>query len=373
MDDVALVHDYLLTPRGAERTFAAIAACWPAAPIHTLLHDAEAMAELLGPREVRTSILQRFGARQGGFRALLPLFPLAAARLLREPVALVVSSSSAFAHGVAPPGETLHVCYCHSPFRYAWHERARALEEARPWQRRPLGLVLEGVRRWDLRAARRVTHYLANSRITQERIARCYGREAPIVHPPVDVGRFELREPEDYFVVVGEVTRHKRVELAIEAARRAGRRLVVVGSGPDLERLRALHGAHVTFTGRVDDAQLAELVARARAQIVANVEEFGIAAVEAQAAGRPVVAAAAGGALETVIDGETGVHVEPDSVDALAQALRDVDFDRFDSARLQANAARFSVEAFQQRLTAEVARLAQATSASTEATASTSA
>ncbi len=357
MSEVALVHDYLLVPRGAERTFAVIGECWPDARIHTLLYDHERMRELFGEREVHTSPLQRLGARQADFRKLLPLFPVAARRLLDGNPRLVVSSSSAFAHGVATPAEAVHVCYCHSPFRYAWHERRRALEEASPWQRRALDLVLERVRRWDLRAAGRVTHYLANSRITQERIARFYGRESTIVHPPVDVRRFQPATPEDYFVFVGEVTRHKRVEVAIEAALRADVQLVVVGSGPDLERLRALHGGRVRFAGRVDDAELARLVARAQAQIVPNVEEFGIAAVEAQAAGRPVVAAAAGGALETVLDGETGVHVAPDDVDAFAEALREVDFDRFDAARVRANAERFSVESFRATLTAEVARL----------------
>jgi glycosyltransferase involved in cell wall biosynthesis len=356
---IALVHDYLLTPRGAERTFAAICACWPSASVHTLLYDEPSMRGLIGARAVRTSALQRLGASQDDFRRLLPFFPLAARWLLRDPVELVVSSSSAFAHGVSPPGGALHVCYCHSPFRYAWHERARALEEAARWQRRPLSAVLEGIRRWDVRASHGVTHYVANSRITQERIYRFYGREAPIVHPPVAVDRFVPREPEDYFLFVGEVTRHKRVELAIEAARQASVKLVVVGSGPDLARLETLHGERVQFMGRVDDDELVALVSGARAQIVPNVEEFGIAAVEAQAAGRPVIAAAAGGALETVIDGETGIHVEPDSLEALAEALREVDFDRFDSERLRANAERFSTDAFQRRLLNEVAQLAQ--------------
>lgn len=355
--DVALAHDYLLTPRGAERTFAAIAACWPAAPIYTLLYDADSMRELFDGREVHASALQRLGARQGDFRRLLPLFPLATSRMLDGRPELVVSSSSAFAHGVAAPPDAIHVCYCHSPFRYAWQERRRALEEARPWQRRALGAVLAGVRRWDLRAAARVTHYIANSRITQQRIHDFYGREAPIVHPPVAIERFRSGEPEGYFVFVGEVTRHKRVELAIEAARRARVRLLVIGSGPDLERLRALHGDAVEFAGRVEDERLAELLSRARGQIVPNVEEFGIAAVEAQAAGLPVLAAAAGGALETILDGETGVLVEPGSVAAFAEALREVDFARFDRARIRANAERFSVAAFQEKLLAEVARL----------------
>lgn len=355
--DVALAHDYLLTPRGAERTFATMAECWPGVPIHTLLYDPEAIGDLFGGRPVQTSPLQRLNASQGGFRRLLPLLPLAASRLVPGTPDLVVSSSSAFAHGAKLPESAVHVCYCHSPFRYAWHERQRALEEARPWQRRPLGLTLELIRRWDLRAAARVSHYIANSRITQRRIAEFYGREAPIVHPPVAVHRFSRAEPEDYFVFVGEVTRHKRVELAIEAARKAEVALVVVGSGPDLERLRALHGDRVRFTGRVDDEELVGLVARARAQIVPNVEEFGIAAVEAQAAGRPVVAAAAGGAMETVVEGETGLLVEPDSVAAFAAALGDGEFERFDPVRIRANAERFSVPAFQAKLGAEVARL----------------
>jgi glycosyltransferase involved in cell wall biosynthesis len=215
-----------------------------------------------------------------------------------------------------------------------------------------------------------VTHYVANSRITQQRLNRFYGIEAPIIHPPVAVERFGERtvEPEDYFVFVGEVTRHKRVELAIEAAQRAKVRLVVVGAGPDLERLRALHGSSVRFTGRVDDRELVDLVSRARAQIVPNVEEFGIAAVEAQAAGRPVLAAAAGGALETVLDGETGVLFEPGSAEALAGALREAAFDQFDPARARANAERFSTAAFRSRLSAEVARLSGQPQAASDAT-----
>ncbi len=355
--DVALAHDYLLTPRGAERTFATMAECWPTAPVHTLLYDPAAIGDLFGERRIQTSRLQRLNVSQGDFRRLLPLLPPAAERLVPGEPRLLVSSSSAFAHGARLPDSAIHVCYCHSPFRYAWHERARALEEARPWQRLPLALTLDWIRRWDLRAAARVDHYIANSRITQRRIAEFYGREASIVHPPVAVHRFSRREPEDYFVFVGEVTRHKRVELAIEAARRAEVPLTVVGSGPDLERLRTLHGERVHFTGRVGDAELVELVARARAQIVPNVEEFGIAAVEAQAAGRPVIAAGAGGALETVLEGETGILVEPDSVAALATALGDGEFDRFDPDRIRANAERFSVPSFQRKLGAEVARL----------------
>ena len=214
------------------------------------------------------------------------------------------------------------------------------------------------MRAWDLEASKRVTHYVANSQITRDRIQQTYGRDSVIVHPPVEVNRFQIGEPEDFMLVVMELVRHKRVELALEAAKRAGRPIKVVGTGPDLERLQALHGDHAEFLGRVNDAGLTQLYSRAAALIVPNVEEFGIAAVEAQAAGRPVVAVNAGGVRETVIDGTTGVLVPVDDLDALTEALRETDFARFSPEEIRAHAHGFSTEAFQQRFTAEVERLA---------------
>jgi glycosyltransferase involved in cell wall biosynthesis len=353
-----LVHDYLLVMRGGERTFAAIADCWPEASIYTLLYDQDGTDGRFHGRTVRTSYLQHLGVRQNGFRRLLPFFPRAASHLPVQDHDLVISSSSAFAHGVRPrPGAT-HICYCHSPFRYAWHERDRALEEAPRFARPVLRGVLSRVRSWDVDASQRVTHYVANSQITRERIERVWGREAQIVHPPVEVDRFEIGTPEDFFLVVMELVRHKRVELALDAARRAGKPIKVVGTGPDLERLQALHGDHAEFLGRVGDSGLTDLYSRALGLIVPNVEEFGIAAVEAQAAGRPVVAVNAGGVRETVIDGTTGVLVPVDDVDAMAEALASTDFTRFAPERIRQHAYGFSVEAFKHRFTTEVARLA---------------
>jgi glycosyltransferase involved in cell wall biosynthesis len=344
------VHDYLLVLRGAERTFAAMADEWPDAPVYTLLYDRAATQGRFDGHPVTTSPLQRIGARQAGFRRLLPLLPLAARRLPVDDAEVVVSSSSAFAHGVRPAPGAVHVCYCHSPFRYAWHERERGRSEAPAPLRPVLDAVLGAIRRWDLRSTGGVTRYIANSNITRERIQKFWGRDAAVVHPPVAVERFEREQPEDYFLFVGEVVRHKRVELALEAARRAGTRLKVVGTGPELERLRASYGNSAEFVGRAGDGQLESLYARARALVMPNVEEFGITAVEAQAAGRPVVAAAAGGALETVVDGETGVHFEPGDADALAEAMRQTDFDRFEPDTIEANARRFSTERFQHDL-----------------------
>jgi glycosyltransferase involved in cell wall biosynthesis len=355
-----LVHDYLLVMRGAERTFAAIADCWPAAPIATLLYDERGTGGAFAGRRIAVSRLQRLGASQGSFRRLLPLFPAAAERLPVQGHDVVVSSSSAFAQGVRPSPGAVHVCYCHSPFRYVWHERSTALGELPALARPALGVVLDRIRRWDLAASGRVTHYVANSEITRERIRDFYGRDASVVHPPVSVHRFRTAEPEDWFLTVSEVVRHKRIHVALEAARRSGRRIKVVGTGPDLERLRREYSGHAEFLGRVSDDELADLYPRARALVMANVEEFGIAGVEAQAAGRPVLAADGGGARETVLEGETGHRVPVDDVEALAAAMADADLDRLSPERIVANAARFSVERFQDRMREEVARAAGA-------------
>jgi glycosyltransferase involved in cell wall biosynthesis len=354
---LALAHDYLLVMRGAERTFAEMAACWPAAPIYTLLYDADAVAEGFAGRDVTTSYLQRLGARQGSFRYLLPFFPRAVEHLPVADFDVIVSSSSAFAQGVRPGPEALHVCYCHSPFRYVWFEGERAMSETPAPLRPVMRRMLSRIRRWDLEASRRVTHYIANSQITRDRIEKIYGRDSEVIYPPVSVERFQLGEPEDFVLFVGQIVRHKRVDTAIEAALAAGRPIKVVGDGPELPRLRSQYeGRAVDLLGSVSDAELASLYSRCAALIVPNIEEFGIAAVEAQAAGRPVVAVNRGGVRETVVDGHTGVLVDGEDAASLAEPLRDEDFSRFDPAAIRANAERFSATAFRQNLKATVER-----------------
>lgn len=353
-EDLALVHDYLLVLRGAERTFAAMTDLWADAPIYTLLYDSEGTRNRFAGHPVRTSWLQATGVTQRNFRKLLPLFPLAAERLPVSEHRVIVSSSSAFAHGVKPGPDAVHVCYCHSPFRYAWFERERAAAEVPPPLRPALSAALNAVRRWDVKAATRVTRYVANSKHTQRRIRQFYGDDAAVVYPPVEVDRFHSAEAEDYFLVVSEVVPHKRIETAAAAATAARRRLKVVGSGPELERLRSTYSEYVEFLGRVDDPTLESLYARARAVVVPNVEEFGIAAVEGQAAGRPVLAARAGGVLETVVDELTGRFFAPDDVGELTRALRDFTPDDYDHAEIVEHAQSFSPRVFRHRLREEV-------------------
>jgi glycosyltransferase involved in cell wall biosynthesis len=350
---VALAHDYLLVMRGAERTFAAMAELYPGAPIFTLLYDPRGTGGRFSGRSIATSPLQRLGVGQSAFRRLLPLYPWAIERLWLPPCDLVLSSSSAFAHGVHTPQGAIHICYCHAPFRYAWYEEARALAET-PTSLRPLlRWQLRRMRRWDLAASRRVDHYIANSQLTRERIKRYYGREAAIVHPPVETHRFAPGTPGESLLVVSELVRHKRLDVALEAARRAGVPIRVLGSGPEHEALAKAY-PEAEFLGRASDGDIAREYARARALVIPSMEEFGITAVEAQAAGRPVIAAAAGGALETVLDGQTGLLAELDDVDSFARAIERIDELDFDPARAVANAERFSVAAFRRRLSEEV-------------------
>ncbi len=334
--------------RGAERTFAAIAELWPDAPIFTLLYDEAGTEGCFAGRTVITSPLQRLGASQRNFRVLLPLLPAAVRALSLEGYDRVVSSSSAFAHGVRVRRDTPHICYCHSPFRYAWQEDERPLDLPGPL-RPALELVMRRHRAFDRRAVPGVGQFVANSQLTRERIKRFWGRDAVVVHPPVEVDRFTLGEPEDYVLYVGELVKHKRVDVAIRAAAAAGRPIKVVGDGPEQSRLRARFANQAEFLGRVSDEELAGLYARAAAFVVPNIEEFGIAAVEAQAAGRPVVALDGGGVRETVIPDRTGVLVPPDDLGALVQALRS-DLTRFDPHLIQAHARQFSRESFDPRM-----------------------
>jgi glycosyltransferase involved in cell wall biosynthesis len=351
---VTLVHDYLLVMRGAERTFAAIADLYREAPIFTLLYDEEGTDGRFAGRSITTSPLQRLGIRQSGFRRLLPLYPTAVRRLRLPASKLVLSSSSAFAHGVTVPEGAVHLCYCYTPFRYAWYEEARALEELPRALRPLLRRQLSRIRRWDLAASDGVDAYVAISELSRERIRRYYGREATIVHPPVETERFAPGQPGDSLLVVSELVRHKRIQVALEAARRAHAPIRVAGTGPDLELLRAAY-PEAEFLGRVDDRELAGLYARARALVVPSMEEFGITAVEAQAAGRPVIAAAAGGALETVIDGETGILATLDDTEAFREAIERIDSLSLSPERAVENSQRFSVAVFQRRIEAEAA------------------
>ena len=348
------MHDFLLDLRGAERVFDAVCRRWPDAEIFTAVYDEEGTEGRFAGRTIHTSFLQRVHPTARTFRALFPLYPNAIESLDLRGFDVVISSSSAWAHGVCAP-DAVHVCYCHNPFRYAWSERDSTLAARNPVTRPILRPLLDRWRGWDRAAARRVDRYVANSAVTAERLDLFFGRESTVLHPPVELARFGTDRPlGDHYLVVAELMPHKRIDVAVRAFNRLGRRLVVVGDGPEERRLRRLAGPTVELRGRLGDEEVAELMSTCQALVVCAVEEFGIAAVEAQAAGRPVIALGSGGVVETVRPGVTGVFFEHASPDALAHAVRAFDPASSDPDACQEVAAGFSVERFQESLAAIV-------------------
>jgi glycosyltransferase involved in cell wall biosynthesis len=344
---VALVHDFLLDLRGAERVFAAICDAWPEADVYTAVYDEEGTEGRFAARAPRTSFLQGLRPTHRTFRALLPLYPHAIESLDLRGYEIVISSSSAWAHGVLVDPGAVHVCYCHNPFRYAWSEREATLAARMAPLRLPLSILLSRWRQWDWIAAQRVDRYVANSRMTAARVRRYFGRDADVLHPPVELERFWPGRVGDHYLVVAELMAHKRIDVAVDAFNRLRMPLTVVGDGPELRRLRRLAGPTVRFTGRLPDARVAELLRSARALVVTASEEFGIAAVESLASGRPVIALGDGGVLESVAEGETGAYYAANDPHALAEAVSAFNPLAVDPAACVAAAQRFGTRRFQ--------------------------
>jgi glycosyltransferase involved in cell wall biosynthesis len=360
---VALVHDFLLDLRGAERVFAAICDTWPDADVFTAVYDAKGTEGRFEARRPQTSFLQRLRPTSRTFRPLLPLYPHAIESLDLRGYDVVVSSSSAWAHGVLVDPGAVHVCYCHNPFRYAWSEREATLRARGPLLRPPLRLLLNRWRQWDYIAAQRVDAYVANSHLTASRVRRYLGREATVLHPPVELERF-APVPADrigsHYLVLAELMAHKRIDVAIRAFNALGRPLVVVGDGPESRRLRRMAAPNVRFTGRVSDRRVAELLASSRALVVTAAEEFGIAAVESLASGRPVIALAAGGVRESVREGVTGTYYDRDSPEALARVVAGFDPLGIDPAACVETARQFGTDRFRDQLRRIVDRSVEA-------------
>ncbi len=352
--------------RGGERCLEVFCELFPDAPLFTLLHVPGSVSPTIENRRIITSFLQRLPGVERRYRSLLPLFPLAVERFDLRRYDLILSTSHCVAKGVRVPAGALHLCFCLTPMRYVWDRYGDYFGERAGWAARVMmPPVAAALRRWDRATAARVRHFVAISRFVAERIERYYGRGAEVIHPPVDLRRFRLREePGEFYLVVSALTPYKRVDLAIEAANRLGARLVVAGSGPEEMRLRALAGPGVEFLGWRSDAEVAELYARCRALVFTPVEDFGITPLEAMASGKPVIALGRGGALETVVplDGRseapTGVYFLEQSAEALTEALRrfEAEAHRFNRTALRAHAATFDRPLFKERMAAYVAR-----------------
>ncbi len=348
---VVLVHDWVTGMRGGEKVLAALCRIFPKADLVTLVHKRGSVGAPIEDRRIRTSVIQRFPSPMRLYRHYLPFFPTAIELFDLDRADLVISTSHCAAKSVVRSGRATHICYCHSPMRYAWDQFDAYFGTARvgPVTNAVLRPILAGLARWDRDTAHRVDRFVANSRFVAGRIGRYYNRPALVLNPPVDTAFFTpgSGEPGSYFLVVSALVPYKRLELAIEAAARVGVPLRIVGTGPDLTRLQSRAGNTVRFLGALDDNALREQYRGAKAVILPGVEDFGIVPVEAMACGRPVIALDAGGAAETVVAGATGVLVrDPDATD-FAAAMDRVSGAGFDPAAIRRHAETFNTDRFE--------------------------
>jgi glycosyltransferase involved in cell wall biosynthesis len=346
LGDVALVHDYLNQEGGAERVVLAMAAIWPDAPIYTSLYRPDSTFPGFGAADVRTSPLHQLPV-DGGFRNLFPLYPAAFRSFGALDHEIVISSSSGWAHSVRTAARSFHAVYCHAPAR--WLYGGEHLVDSRRQTIRPF---VGALRSWDRLAARRAHLYIANSHEVRRRIRRQYRVDAPVVYPPVDVDRFRPRPRGERLLVVCRLLPYKRVETIVETATRAGFGLDVVGIGPALDDLRRRAGPTIEFHGRLSDDDVTALMEGCRAFCVPGKEDFGITTVEAHAAGKPVVAFAAGGSLETLQEGVTGSFFARHDPDEILAAIQRCDRIGTRPEAIAASARRFSQTAFEAGLLA---------------------
>jgi glycosyltransferase involved in cell wall biosynthesis len=349
---VALAHDYLNQRGGAERVALELARMWPDAPLYTSLYRPESTFPEFREVDVRTSFLDRLPV-DAGFRNLLPLYPSAFAALGPVDADVLITSSSGWAHGLRVRSPGRHVVYCHNPARWLYGEEYLGASSAKQKAIAPLRAWL---RRWDRAAARRADIYLANSDSTRARIRTVYGIDATVVHPPVDVSRFEPSPRGERLLVVSRLLPYKRVDVVVDAATKAGLPLDVVGVGPALDELKRRAGPTITFHGGADDQTVRELIQTCRAFCLPGIEDFGMATVEAQAAGKPVIAFASGGALETLEDGVTGVFFHRHDTEDFLAAVRECDAMPTDPQVVAQSTHRFSREAFCEGIAAVLER-----------------
>jgi glycosyltransferase involved in cell wall biosynthesis len=346
---VAFVHDWLVTWRGGEKVLEALVTLYPDAPIYTLFYDSSKMPESIRKRKVIVHPLANLFKPIR--KVLLPLMPIWIESFSLEKYDLIISTSSCVAKGVMVGPNTKHLCYIHSPMRYVWDQRDEYLGKIR---RIPLlGLLIEAgcamMRMWDYVSSSRVNQFIANSRFVKSRVNKYYGKNAVVVHPPIDTLRFKPSEnniKKGYLLAAGAFVSYKRFDLAIAACERLGKKLIIAGDGPELSKLKSLSGSNTEFIVRPDDKKWVELMQGADAFLFPGVEDFGMVAVEAMASGTPVIALKAGGALDFIIEGTSGVFFNEPSVDSLCGAIRKSEEITWAHDAIVRHSESFSYEAF---------------------------
>ena len=352
---VALIHDFLNQIGGAEKVLQAFHELWPKAPVYTMTYDAEQTKHEFDHLDIKTSFIQKLPGGVKRYKWFIPLMPAAIEHLDLSKYDLILSDCSAFAKGIIPKTDALHISYCHTPTRFLWSDSHSYAEELKQpaLVKKILPLVLNNLRVWDKSAAERVDKFIANSGYVAKRITKYYGRDSEIIYPPVETGGYPENVPqEDFYLVVSRLRPYKKVDLVIEAFNALEMPLKIIGIGEEMEKLKAMAKPNVEFLGAVSDKERNHYLSACRAFIHPQEEDFGIAAVEAMAAGRPVVAYKAGGALETVIANETGIFFEDQTPWNLVDVVRENDskLKHFDSKKIKEHAAKFDTKLFKQRI-----------------------
>lgn len=357
----ALVHDWLITFGGAEKVLESIYETIPS-PIYTLLKDDRILTgSSLEGATIYTSFIQKIPFSKTLYRNYLPFFPLAVEQFDLSSYDLVISSSHAVAKGVLTNSKQLHICYCHTPMRYAWDLYFDYIKRLSGFKKLVAKVVLHYLRIWDITTTNNVDQFIANSRYVAKRIEKIYRRNAKVIYPPVDVKKFNLNEKkENFYLTVGRLVPYKRVDLIVKAfSRLPDKRLIVIGTGPEYKRLKKLATKNVEFLGYQSFKDLKNYMEKAKAFIFAAEEDFGIAVVEAQACGTPVIVYGKGGVLETVIDGKTGIVFEEQKIESLIEAI--IKFEKneesFDPKEIRKNANRFSKERFKREFSSYLKNL----------------
>lgn len=346
---VALVHEHLAQDGGAERVTEIFLRMFPQAPLYTVVYNADKANQAFRSRDIRTSFIQHLPGGLRHYEWYLTLMPTAVESFDLSEYDLVLSSASAFAKGVITHPRARHVCYLHSPTRYLWTDTHRYIREFHHprWVRKVLPPFLTYLRMWDTLAAARVDDFIANSRAVEQRIRKYYRRESTVIYPPVDTARFAISpQVGNYYLTGGRLVPYKRFDVAVQAFNRLGLPLKIFGDGPDLKRLQEIAKSNIEFVGRLPDTAMPDLYGQAIAFINPQEEDFGITAVEAMAAGRPVIAYAAGGALETVQPGQSGTFFDEQEWESLADTVIRFKPEQFRPAAVQQWAEQFSLERF---------------------------
>ena len=351
---IALVHEYLNQFGGAERVLQVMCALFPDAPIYTLFYDPVATGGVFEGRETRTSFLQKAPFIKK-YHRFFPLFmPLAIERFDFSQFDVVLSISSSFAKGVITKPSTRHICYCLTPPRFLWDDSQKFMEEFNypGFIKKTLPPLITYLRLWDREASYRVDEFWAISNFVKDRIKKYYLRDSEVIYSPVNVSKFYISDKtDDYFFMAGRLVSYKRFDLAIKVFNELGWSLKIAGIGSEMNRLKKMAGKNIEFLGLVPDDKLADLYSKARAFIFPQEEDFGLTPLEAMASGRPVIAYRGGGSVETVLEGETGIFFNEQTEEALMKAVKDFDSKDFQPIKCRAQAEKFSIEVFRERIT----------------------